>query len=68
MMSQQQILSVVQAHTRYDVKCECGEYLLKRAKGFMSSRDQWEEHLAEVLTQALIDADRQANRVHQDKT
>lgn len=44
-------LAIVQAHTRYDVKCECGEYLLKREHGFMSSRDQWEQHFADVLRQ-----------------
>ena len=42
-------LELVQAHTKYGVKCECGEYLLKRANGFMSERDAWEKHFAEVL-------------------
>lgn len=43
------VLDLITAHTRYDVKCECGEFLLKRELGLMSSRDQWELHIAKVL-------------------
>lgn len=52
-MYEQQFLELVQEHTRYDIKCECGEYLLKREYGFMSSRDQWELHFAKVLDEVL---------------
>lgn len=47
------IEELVKSHTRYSVKCECGEYLLKRKNGFMSERDQWELHFIEVLREAL---------------
>lgn len=53
MLSHEKIRQLVQAHTRYTVKCECGEYLLKRENGFMSERKQWEMHLAKVLFEAL---------------
>lgn len=42
-------LELVQAHTKYGVKCECGEYLLKRADGYMSERDAWEKHFAGIM-------------------
>lgn len=42
-------LKLVQSHTQYTVKCECGEYLLKRSMGFMSEREAWERHFAKVL-------------------
>ena len=42
-------LELVQAHTKYGVTCECGEFLLKRSNGFMSERDAWEKHFAEIL-------------------
>lgn len=44
---------LVKSHTRYDIKCECGEFLMKRKYGFMSTRDQWELHFIEVLREAL---------------
>lgn len=52
-MTFEQILELVKAHTRYTVKCECGELLLKRENGFMSERDQWELHFAKVLHDSL---------------
>lgn len=42
-------LKLVQAHTHYSVKCECGEFLLKREDGLMSERSAWEKHFAQVL-------------------
>jgi hypothetical protein len=52
-MTYEEILALIKDHTRYDTKCECGEFLLKRVHGFLSSRDQYELHLAEVLYEDL---------------
>jgi len=52
-MTYEEILALVKAHTRYHVKCECGEFLLKRENGFMSERDQWEIHFATILNESI---------------
>ena len=46
----EELFKLVKAHSKYPVNCECGESLLKRNNGFMSERDQWELHFAEVLS------------------
>lgn len=53
MLSQQEIKELVEAHTRYTIRCECGEFLLKQENGFMSEREQWELHFAAVLFEVL---------------
>ena len=52
-MTDNEVLELVKAHTRYDCKCECGEYLLKRGYGWMSERNAWEKHFSEVLIERL---------------